>query len=288
MRERFYSLFLSILIHITIFATFVSFEITQNLEKKEEPKLLDIELVSLEAPQPHGQKSESQDEPILKEPEEQPVQPQLAQENKAPEKEIKTVQTKKVYEPKKKVQIVKKTPKKMELLTPKKEHKPFKKAIKKKLEEKHLSASAELQSKTSSDSSINQAGRDLAQKQRPQETVMKPAREASETPKSTVEAKKQPVDVSFGSREGPKFLRQSTPQYPRQALRRGKEGVVILKLTLDKKGSLVNVQVIQDPGYGLAEAAVEAVKKSTFQPAKGRKGESVACRCLLPVKFVLR
>ena len=83
-------------------------------------------------------------------------------------------------------------------------------------------------------------------------------------------------------------MRQSMPQYPRQARRLGKEGVVVLKLFIDENGRLVNVQVVKDPGYGLAEAAaVEAVKSSSFQPAK-HIGTPVACRCLLPVKFVLR
>ena len=96
MRERFYSLFLSILIHITIFATFVSFEIAQNMEKKEELELLDIVQVSLEVPQPHGQKSESQDEPILKKTEEQQVQPQSTEivKNKVPAKKTKKVKKK--------------------------------------------------------------------------------------------------------------------------------------------------------------------------------------------------
>ncbi|HLC15314.1 MAG TPA: TonB family protein [Thermodesulfovibrionia bacterium] len=283
MRERFYSLFLSILIHITIFATFVSFEITQNLEKKEEPKLLYIELVSLEAPQPHGQKSEPQDEPILKKSDEQPVQPQSTEivKKKAPAKKV---EKKKQSEPIKKAKIVKKIPKKIERPSLKKEHEPVNEAVKKESYETNLSASADLQSKKNTDSSLSQAGADLTRK--PEQTSVK--RQSSETPKSTVEAKKQPVDVSFGSREGPRFLRQSMPQYPRQARRRGKEGVVVLKLFIDENGRLVNVQVVKDPGYDLAEAAVEAVKSSTFQPAKGRKGESVACRCLLPVKFVLR
>src|SRR3990172_9269614 len=130
MRERFYSLFLSILIHITIFATFVSFEITQNLEKKEEPKLLYIELVSLEAPQPHGQKSEPQDEPILKKPDEQPVQPQSTEivKKKAPAKKV---EKKKQSEPIKKAKIVKKIPKKIERPSLKKEHEPVNEAVKK-------------------------------------------------------------------------------------------------------------------------------------------------------------
>lgn len=105
--------------------------------------------------------------------------------------------------------------------------------------------------------------------------------------KAEVVAKKSSVEREFGFHEGPAFLHQSLPKYPRQAKRRGKEGVVILKLTIDEKGRLTNVQVIQDPGYGLAQAAIEAVKKSTFTPAKD-KGQPVTCRCLLPIKFVLR
>jgi protein TonB len=64
------------------------------------------------------------------------------------------------------------------------------------------------------------------------------------------------------------------------------EGRVLLKLTIDEKGNLLNVEVIEKADYGFTEAAVEAVKKSTFLPAK-KDGKSIASRALLPIRFRL-
>jgi len=94
-------------------------------------------------------------------------------------------------------------------------------------------------------------------------------------------------DVELGSPEGPKFLHRELPTYPTIARRIGKEGKVILRLTIDEKGNLLNVEIIENVGYGFTEAAIEAVKRSTFLPAK-RGGKSVASRATLPIRFVLR
>ena len=93
--------------------------------------------------------------------------------------------------------------------------------------------------------------------------------------------------VEFGSAAGPFYHHQVMPVYPVIARKMGKEGRVLLRLTIDEKGNLLNVEVLEDPGYGFAEAAVKAVKKSTFVPAK-RVGDSVFAKALLPIKFVLR
>lgn len=93
--------------------------------------------------------------------------------------------------------------------------------------------------------------------------------------------------VEFGSVEGPKFLRRTLPIYPMMARRMGKEGRVVLRLTIDEKGNLSNVEVIENAGYGFAEAAVEAVRKSSFLPVL-KDGKPVASRAILPVRFNLR
>jgi TonB family protein len=94
-------------------------------------------------------------------------------------------------------------------------------------------------------------------------------------------------DFSFGSETGPSFLHRSQPTYPPIARRFGKEGKVVLRLTIDKSGSLSDIDVLEDPGYGFAAAAVAAMKKSTFHPAR-RNGKPVMARAILPVRFTLR
>ena len=95
------------------------------------------------------------------------------------------------------------------------------------------------------------------------------------------------IDVEFGSQNAPRFLHREIPVYPLIARRLGKEGRVLLRLTIDERGNLLNVEVIEGPGYGLTEAAVEAVKKSTFTPAMV-DGKAVPSKALLPIRFSLR
>lgn len=104
---------------------------------------------------------------------------------------------------------------------------------------------------------------------------------------TTGESSQQPYDTEFGASAAPSFLYREMPVYPLFARKLGKEGKVILRLTIDDKGNLRNVEVMEQAGYGFAEAAVEAVKKSTFLPAK-KHGKPVASRALLPVIFSLR
>lgn len=94
-------------------------------------------------------------------------------------------------------------------------------------------------------------------------------------------------DVEFGSPIGPSFKHMETPVYPLLARRLGKEGRVLLRLTIDEKGKLLNVEVIEGAGFGFTEAAVEAIKKSTFLPAI-KDGRPVKSKALLPIRFTLR
>lgn len=102
-----------------------------------------------------------------------------------------------------------------------------------------------------------------------------------------VEPKAEPKDVEFGSAEGPRFSYREMPVYPLIARRLGKESRVLLRLTIDEKGRLLNVEVLEGAGYGFTESAVEAVKKSTFLPAK-KEGKPISSRAILPIKFTLR
>ena len=95
-----------------------------------------------------------------------------------------------------------------------------------------------------------------------------------------------PIETRFGASVAPAFLHREMPAYPMMARKLGREGKVVLKLTIDEKGNLSDIEVIEKSGFGFAEAAVEAVKKSTFLPAK-KDGKPIASRALLPIKFQL-
>ena len=97
---------------------------------------------------------------------------------------------------------------------------------------------------------------------------------------------RNPVETRFGASVAPAFLHREMPVYPMMARKLGREGKVVLKLTIDENGNLKNVEVIDGAGYGFTEAAVEAVKKSTFLPAR-KDGKPIASRALLPIRFRL-
>lgn len=94
-------------------------------------------------------------------------------------------------------------------------------------------------------------------------------------------------DVPFGDAEGPRFIHRTLPKYPELARRRGKEGRVVLRLVIDSEGNLKHADVVEKAGHGFDEAALEAVRKSTYAPAT-RAGRPVDCSAILPVRFALR
>lgn len=115
--------------------------------------------------------------------------------------------------------------------------------------------------------------------------VLFPVTVPPQAPPSTVP--RPANDVEFGSTNGPDFFHRETPGYPLMARRLGKEGRVLLRLTINEKGNLINIEVVEGAGFGLTEAAVEAVKRSTFVPAM-QDSRPVMSKALLPVKFILR
>ena len=96
-----------------------------------------------------------------------------------------------------------------------------------------------------------------------------------------------PQEIAFGSASGPAFRRQTAPAYPALAKRRNKEGIVLLRLSISETGQLTRLEVLEDPGYGFAEAAQEAISNSSFTPAH-HNGKPIAVRAILPIRFNLR
>jgi TonB family protein len=94
-------------------------------------------------------------------------------------------------------------------------------------------------------------------------------------------------ETNFGQADAPRFLQYVQPKYPLAARQQGREGTVVLRLTIDESGNLVQVEVLASPSDGFAESAVEAVKRSTFAAAQ-RGGKAVASRAVLPVRFALK
>ena len=80
---------------------------------------------------------------------------------------------------------------------------------------------------------------------------------------------------------------QVKPRYPESARRAGVQGVTLLRVRVLDNGRVGEVVVDQSAGFrDLDFAAVEAVKKWLFEPARRGK-EAVSVWVMLPVKFEL-
>lgn len=94
------------------------------------------------------------------------------------------------------------------------------------------------------------------------------------------------TDAEFGSPSGPRFLHREIPEYPFFARKRKIEGKVVLTVVIDATGRLTRTEVIEASDKVFVETSLEALKKSTFLPAR-RNGQPVTSRALLPIRFSL-
>jgi protein TonB len=67
----------------------------------------------------------------------------------------------------------------------------------------------------------------------------------------------------------------SADTYPPEAYKMGIEGKVILKVSLDSKGSVVQVRIVGRAGHGFDEAARDALRQFKFSPARTSDGQAV-------------
>lgn len=84
----------------------------------------------------------------------------------------------------------------------------------------------------------------------------------------------------------PKPLKMEPPEYPEKARDLGIEGRVMLELTVDGEGKVIQVRIVQGLHPVLDAAAVEAAKKMRFLPGTVN-GTPVTLKIPVPFKFVL-
>ena len=88
-----------------------------------------------------------------------------------------------------------------------------------------------------------------------------------------------PVVLNAGSVDIHKY-------YPPGALKNGFEGAVGLKLVIDADGTIVGASVTRDPGEGLGEAALRAVREFRFSAGRV-DGERVRAVVPFVIRFVI-
>ena len=86
----------------------------------------------------------------------------------------------------------------------------------------------------------------------------------------------------------PVALSPIRPTYPEIAQEAGIEGVVVVQAFIDKKGRVKETLILKGvPNTGLDEAAMEAIRKTRFRPAKQRE-RAVGVWISIPVNFKLK
>lgn len=85
----------------------------------------------------------------------------------------------------------------------------------------------------------------------------------------------------------PKYKFRVEPLYPVIAKNVKMEGEVLLEATINEHGIPLDIVALTDLGYGLEEAAMEALKKTTFYPAT-KNGRLIRKRVTLRYQFTLR
>ncbi|HYP16096.1 MAG TPA: TonB family protein [Opitutus sp.] len=84
--------------------------------------------------------------------------------------------------------------------------------------------------------------------------------------------------------EQPVPVKAVPPVYPPELLADGTSGVVILKVVIDDNGDVVESTTLKATREEFAAAAIEAVGRWKFKPAR-KAGQAVRSQISLPIKF---
>jgi TonB family protein len=85
----------------------------------------------------------------------------------------------------------------------------------------------------------------------------------------------------------PRLVHFEQAPYPPDALAQGLQADVILALTIDANGSVSAVEVLEPAGHGFDEAATEAARQLTFEPAQAN-GKAIAAKIRFRYSFTFQ
>jgi protein TonB len=95
------------------------------------------------------------------------------------------------------------------------------------------------------------------------------------------------IEDNVGVSKPPEPLQKVAPVYPKVAREAGIEGTVVVIALVDQEGHVAKAQ-IQESIALLDIAALAAVRKWTFKPARTVEGSPIEARVLVPVTFTLQ
>jgi protein TonB len=131
--------------------------------------------------------------------------------------------------------------------------------------------------------------KEVSQETAPQPTPSPPPRAEptaapTAVPTPVAETRVAPPET-LGEAETPaKILRVVKPNYPQLALRARMRGIVLLRVLVSETGTPEQIEVLKGVGGGLTEAAISAVRRWTFEPAR-RNGQAVKSWTTVAIPF---
>ncbi len=120
------------------------------------------------------------------------------------------------------------------------------------------------------------------------ETVAPEQQEVSAPP--VVEEKPEPLPEPvpiYQVQTLPRFVHKVVPEYPAQMQALGREALVKVEALIDARGRVRQVTVVKSGGELFDRAALEAVRRCSFEPAYA-DGRPVPVLYRIPVPFVLK
>lgn len=119
----------------------------------------------------------------------------------------------------------------------------------------------------------------------PGRTTTRPERKVQSRRPTPAVRKIEAVAIGSDTVTPARPLQNRPPVYPDEAVRRGIEGKLVLKLTISASGTVSRVEVAESSGYRmLDDAAIAAVREWKFVPAH-RGGQPVLWTARQPVRF---
>ncbi len=88
--------------------------------------------------------------------------------------------------------------------------------------------------------------------------------------------------------EAPEVAHKVDPRYPKEALKEGASGDVVLDAVIDSNGVVSNVNVIESPHASLSAAAENALRQWRFEPARDKSGQPIDVCFLVTIQFHLK
>jgi protein TonB len=113
-----------------------------------------------------------------------------------------------------------------------------------------------------------------------------------ESAEAQAQTQTEPAPVEAAEEPAPDLLSEAVlvskvnPVYPEMARRAGVSGTVVLEVTIDEAGRVTDVAVVRGLPLGVSEAAVEAVRRWQYRPARGPAGP-VRSRKMVRIVFRL-